>query len=201
MTAHPDVPYTVPNKGIRRLERTFRRPVIEIDVSMTQRTKSNQMSAKTRSGEPTVAGDRPYNFKEQVGHLLRRNYQRHLAIFQAVAADRQLTSVQFVTLCAISDYGPSSQAQLVNSTAIDQATIRGIISRLVERKLIKLSADPLDKRKVVASLTGQGRQLLQEMIPSAQEITIETVAPLNPAEREAFMFLLRKLIEGEDGGN
>ena len=136
-----------------------------------------------------------------MGHLLRRNYQRHLAIFQAAAADRQLTSVQFVTLCAISDYGPSSQAQLVNSTAIDQATIRGIISRLVERKLIKLSADPSDKRKVVASLTGQGRLLLQEMIPSAREITIETVAPLNPAEREALMFLLRKLIEGEGGGN
>ncbi|KJC38695.1 MarR family transcriptional regulator [Bradyrhizobium sp. LTSP849] len=159
------------------------------------------MSARVRSGRSSVEDDRPYNFKEQVGHLLRRNYQRHLAIFQAAAADRQLTSVQFVTLCAISDYGPSSQAQLVNSTAIDQATIRGIISRLVERKLIKLSADPSDKRKVVASLTGHGRQLLQEMIPSAREITVETVAPLNPAEREALMFLLRKLIEGEDGGN
>jgi MarR family transcriptional regulator, lower aerobic nicotinate degradation pathway regulator len=191
----------IPNKGIRRLERTVRRPVIKIDVSMTERTKSNQMNARTRSGKLSVEGDRPYNFKEQVGHLLRRNYQRHLAIFQAVAADKQLTSVQFVTLCAISDYGPSSQAQLVNSTAIDQATIRGIISRLVERKLIKLSADPLDKRKVVASLTGQGRQLLEKMIPSAQEITVETVAPLNPAEREALMFLLRKLIEGEDVGN
>ena len=183
------------------MERALRRPVIEIDVSMTERTKSNQMSARTRSGKPSMEGDRPYNFKEQVGHLLRRNYQRHLAIFQAFADEKQLTSVQFVTLCAISDYGPSSQAQLVNSTAIDQATIRGIISRLEERKLIKLSADPLDKRKVVASLTGQGRQLLEKMIPSAREITVETVAPLNPAEREALMFLLRKLIESEGGGN
>jgi DNA-binding MarR family transcriptional regulator len=166
-------------------------------VRMTPYTKSSRSTSKQASDDTNDA-NRSYNFKEQVGHLLRRNYQRHLAIFQAVAPDKQLTSVQFVALCAISDYGPSSQVELVNSTAIDQATIRGIISRLAERKLIKLSADPSDKRKVVASLTNQGRQLLSTMVPSAQRISVETLAPLNPAEREALIFLLRKLMESEN---
>ena len=68
------------------------------------------------------------------------------------------------------------------------------------RKLIKLHPEPADKRKVVASLTDRGKQLLEQMIPYAEAITAETLAPLNPAEREAFLFLLRKLIASERDG-
>jgi hypothetical protein len=71
-----------------------------------------------------------YTFSEQVGHLLRKAYQRHLAIFQQNVGDSQLTAVQFVTLCALRDHGPSSQTELVKATAVDQATIRGIVDRL-----------------------------------------------------------------------
>ncbi len=69
-------------------------------------------------------GQEPYRVTEQVGHLLRKAYQRHLAIFQDNATDPSLTSVQFVTLCALHDLGPVSQAELVKATAVDQATIR-----------------------------------------------------------------------------
>ena len=116
-------------------------------------------------------------------------------MFQSSSADPQLTSVQFVTLCAINDFGPSSQVELVKSTAIDQASIRGIINRLRTRQLIKISVDRSDRRKVVAELTVKGRSVLARMIPSARRITAQTLNPLNPAEREAFLFLLRKLIE------
>ena len=142
-----------------------------------------------------MAGEAEYDFRQQVGHLLRKNYQRHLAVFQSLSADPQLTSVQFVTLCAINDFGPSSQVELANSTATDQATIRGIINRLKARKLISLSADRTDRRKVVAELTQKGREVLARMIPSARKITAQTLDPLNTGEREALLFLLRKLIE------
>ena len=71
-----------------------------------------------------------YVFSDQVGYLLRRTYQRHLAIFQAQSVDPQLTSVQFSTLCALRDGGPQSQGELVKVTGVDQATIRGIIDCL-----------------------------------------------------------------------
>lgn len=44
-----------------------------------------------------------YHFTEQVGHLLRKVYQRHVAIFQQNVGDSQLTAVQFITLCAVRD--------------------------------------------------------------------------------------------------
>ena len=60
-----------------------------------------------------------YQVTEQIGHLLRKAYQRHTAIFQQNACDAQLTSIQFVTLCALRDQGPSSQAELIKATAVD----------------------------------------------------------------------------------
>lgn len=136
-----------------------------------------------------------YVVTEQVGHLLRKAYQRHLAIFQENAIDPNLTSVQFVALCALREHGPSSQAELVKATAIDQATIRGIIDRLKARKLISLGRDDKDGRKVIMSLRAEGEALVQEMYASARLISELTVKNLNPAERIAFDYLLRKVID------
>src|SRR5882762_9192563 len=57
-------------------------------------------------GTTSSAGPDGYVFSNQIGHLLRRAYQRHLAIFQQNASDPNLTSIQFVTLCALRDRGP-----------------------------------------------------------------------------------------------
>ncbi|WP_313614119.1 MarR family winged helix-turn-helix transcriptional regulator [Agrobacterium sp.] len=136
-----------------------------------------------------------YHVTEQVGHLLRQAYQRHLSIFQANSSDPDLTSVQFVTLCALRDLGARSQVELVKATSVDQATIRGIVERLKARGLIDLSKDKDDGRKVVISLLPKGEALLEEMYPRAYRISEETVSCLNPAERIALLYLLRKIGE------
>ncbi|CAN7719618.1 MarR family winged helix-turn-helix transcriptional regulator [Rhizobium sp. LjRoot258] len=145
------------------------------------------------------APENGYNVTEQVGHLLRKAYQRHLSIFQTNANDPDLTSVQFVTLCALHDLGPSSQVELVKATSVDQATIRGIVERLKARGLIDLSKDTADGRKVVISLVPKGEALLEEMYPRAHLISEKTVSRLNPAERIALLYLLRKIADDEDG--
>ncbi len=137
-----------------------------------------------------------YRFSDQIGYLLRRAYQRHLAIFQENASDPQLTAVQFSTLCALRDGGPLSQSELVAATAVDQATIRGIVERLKARGLIALAKDPQDARKVIIAITADGLALLDDMVPRAHRISELTVAGLNPAERAALDFVLRKIIDG-----
>ncbi|OED00778.1 MarR family transcriptional regulator [Rhizobium sp. YK2] len=136
-----------------------------------------------------------YQVTEQVGHLLRKAYQRHLAIFQDNAVDPSLTSVQFVTLCALRDNGPISQGELVKATAVDQATIRGIIDRLKSKNMIEISRDAHDGRKVIVSLTPAGEAILEQMYPRARSITEKTMGPLNPAEQVALLYLLRKIAD------
>ncbi|HGM6743907.1 winged helix-turn-helix transcriptional regulator [Serratia ureilytica] len=146
---------------------------------------------------PSAVSGQPenYHFTEQVGHLLRKVYQRHVAIFQQNVGDSQLTAVQFITLCAVRDMGPSSLTELVQVTAVDQATIRGIVERLKARDLITVTPDPIDRRKVVVGLTDAGGELLAETVPQAAKITELTFGTLNPAERIALIFLLNKMLE------
>lgn len=135
-----------------------------------------------------------YDVTQQVGHLLRKVYQRHLAIFNELSSPTGLTSVQFVTLCILRDLGDCSQAELVRATAVDQATIRGVVDRLKARGLLELKKDASDGRKVMMALTDEGRAILDAMYPKARAISEETLIHLNPAERIALSFLLRKMM-------
>lgn len=134
-----------------------------------------------------------YVFSDQVGHLLRRAYQRHVAIFQQTISDSQLTAAQFVVLCAIRKFVSCSLSEIVKVTAIDQATMRGIIERLKAREVISVSHDAHDRRKVLVSLTPAGEDIIQATVPAAFAVSEATFGNLNPAERVAIVYLLRKM--------
>ena len=150
-------------------------------------------SRKPPSSEQVPEEHRTYDFSVQVGHLLRRAYQRHMAIFQRLNLDPQLTSVQLGALCALRDHGASSLTFLGCATGTDHATTRGVVERLKERDLLMFSSDVNDQRKVIVDLSPEGRSLVNRMIPVAIEINKLTAERLNPAEQVALVYLLKKL--------
>lgn len=133
-----------------------------------------------------------YVLDDNVGFLLRQAGQRHLAIF-AERMPEQLTATQFAALAKIREIGPCSQNRLGRLTAMDAATIKGVVDRLALRGLMRAKADPEDGRMLLISLTPQGRRLADRAIPAAHEITRLTLAPLAEAERGLLLALLRKL--------
>lgn len=163
------------------------------------RPPAARTTASPRTAEAAPAADAPYDFSAQIGHLLRRAHQRHAAVFQAFIPDSTLTVAQFVVMCALRDHGSCSISELVKTTVIDQATIRGVVERLKNRQLIALEPDPIDRRKVSASLSPQGQTLVAEVEPFARTITEETFGTLNSAERVALLYLLQKMIDSGYG--
>ncbi|MBY4899134.1 MarR family winged helix-turn-helix transcriptional regulator [Cupriavidus sp. AU9028] len=141
----------------------------------------------------SASGD-VYDFHDQIGHLLRRAYQRHVAIFQESIPDSDLTAAQFVTLCAVKEMEGCSLNDIVKATAIDQATIRGVIERLKARGFLAVAADPNDRRKLIVRMTSKGLALVDKTIPFAKAVTEATFGDLNEAERVALLFLLRKML-------
>ena len=135
-----------------------------------------------------------YILESQVGHLLRRAHQRHAAIFQEMIGDAQLTPLQFAALVKLHDLGEVSQNALGRRTAMDAATMQGVIKRLVARGLIDRKPDPEDRRRVVLSLTAEGRAVAAAAMPNGHAITDETLAGLDDAERRCFLSLLKRLI-------
>ncbi|APG12824.1 DNA-binding MarR family transcriptional regulator [Bradyrhizobium sp. JR7.2] len=133
-----------------------------------------------------------YVLDEQVGFILRQVWQRHSSIFSRDIGTN-LTPTQWAALSKLAETGPCSQNQLGRLTAMDVATIKGVIDRLTARGLTETSQDPEDGRRLLVSLTRAGQQLAEKVAPSALAITRETLAPLDAREREMLMALLNKL--------
>src|SRR5215510_4565547 len=133
-----------------------------------------------------------YVLDEQIGFILRQVWQRHTAIF-ARDIGTNLTPTQWAALSKLTETGPCSQNQLGRLTAMDVATIKGVIDRLSARGLTETSQDPEDGRRLLVSLTRAGQQLAEKLAPNALAISRETLAPLDAKERETLMMLLGKL--------
>nr|GAJ34647.1 transcriptional regulators [Bradyrhizobium sp. DOA9] len=129
---------------------------------------------------------------EQVGFILRQVWQRHSSIFTRDIGTN-LTPTQWAALSKLAETGPCSQNQLGRLTAMDVATIKGVIDRLTARGLTETSQDPEDGRRLLVSLTRAGQQLAEKLAPNALAITRETLAPLDAKERDTLMALLNKL--------
>lgn len=153
--------------------------------------------ANSPAKPPSAMPDDDYDFSQQIGHLLRRAYQRHTALFQAAIPDSDLTAAQFVTLCAVRDRGTCSLNEVVKATAIDQATIRGVVDRLKARALLVVAADPDDRRKLVLRVTDEGMALVESTVPFAKQVTEQTFGSLNPGERVAINYLLQAMIQAD----
>jgi DNA-binding MarR family transcriptional regulator len=139
--------------------------------------------------EPTPG----YRLEDQVGHLMRRAHQRHTAIFQDGLGDCDLTPTQFAALVKIKDLGKVTQNLLGRHTAMDPATIQGVVQRLQARGLIQRKPDAADRRVTLLSLTPSGRELAARAVARAREVTRATLEPLTIPERAQLVELLRKL--------
>ena len=133
-----------------------------------------------------------YILDDQVGFVLRQVSQRHAAIFIGKIGE-DLTPTQWAVLAKLLEKGPSSQNLLGRQTAMDAATIKGVVDRLTKRGLTQTHPDPDDARRLVVGLTHEGKRLAQEAVPRAEAITEDTLAPLSRAERMTLLNLLRKL--------
>jgi MarR family transcriptional regulator, lower aerobic nicotinate degradation pathway regulator len=133
-----------------------------------------------------------YILDEQIGFILRQVWQRHAAIF-AREIGINLTPTQWAALSKLMETGPCSQNQLGRLTAMDVATIKGVIDRLTARGLTETSPDLEDGRRLLVSITRTGQQVVEKAAPNALAITRETLAPLDAKERETLMGLLGKL--------
>ena len=134
-----------------------------------------------------------YRFTDQIGHLLRRAYQRHVAIFQQTVPDSQLTAAQFVVLCSVRDRGSCEIGDIVKATAIDEDSVRGIVERLKWRKCLGAEHEPGDARQTRLTLTPEGAAMVEQTVPFAREISEQTYGELSADERVAIVALLRKI--------
>jgi MarR family transcriptional regulator, lower aerobic nicotinate degradation pathway regulator len=133
-----------------------------------------------------------YILDDQVGFILRQVYQRHAALFSEQLGE-DLTPMQWAVLAKLAELGASSQNMLGRLTAMDVATIKGVVERLARRDLVETRPDPDDRRRLVVSLSSAGQDLYARLVAVASEVSHLTLAPLSRTERATLIDLLSKL--------
>lgn len=132
-----------------------------------------------------------YVLDDQIGYLLRRVTQRHLAIFSE--AIPQVTTMQFAVLARLAQMGPLSQNLLGRETGMDGATVKGVVDRLSRQGLVTTTPDPDDRRRLTVALSSDGANLFRSTRDRALMVSDRTLGPLSDAERQVLMGLLLRL--------
>lgn len=133
-----------------------------------------------------------YALDEQIGFILRQAYQRHAVLFSERFGE-DFTPMQWAVVAKLAETGECSQNMLGRQTAMDVATIKGVIDRLVARGFVETAPDPNDGRRLILSLTPEGQSVIDRNIEIARAVTDETLAPLTSGERMMLIELLRKI--------
>jgi len=133
-----------------------------------------------------------YVLDAQIGYLLRLANQRHALIFQEHAI-LDLTPTQFAAMVRLLEEGECSQNELGRRTAMDVATIKGVVDRLRAKGLVTLKPDPHDKRRTTITPAGVKEELRDKLHDMGRSITEQTLAPLTRTERGTLLRLLSKL--------
>ena len=132
-----------------------------------------------------------YILDAQIGYVLRRVTQRHLAIFSELIPG--VTTTQFAVLARLAELGPQSQNLLGRATAMDAATIKGVVDRLVRQGLVETTPDPEDRRRLTVGLTAAGSAVFCNTRAIALTVSDHTLQPLGAPERRQLMALLARL--------
>jgi DNA-binding MarR family transcriptional regulator len=126
---------------------------------------------------------------------LHQEYMRRLSV-GAVGAWLQLdlTLPQLRLLYLLAREGPATPGALARTLRLAPSTVTGLLDRLDERGLVRRDDDPASRRCVVASATGAGAALIDDVVASRREQLSALLARLSEDERarvaEAFRLLV-----------
>ena len=145
-------------------------------------------------GQVKLGEDWPENYvlSDQIGYILRKANQRHAGIFsETMPAD--LTPTRFSAMVKLLELGSLSQNELGRHTAMDIATIKGVVDRLRSRGLVESKKDSKDARRQLIELTPKGKELILSAIPLARQVSKKTTDTLTKSETLHLSRLLHKI--------
>ncbi len=177
-----------------------RRHATDAKAGGTKRPKGKTMrnTARTPDDEGTLTLFERMPLWSRPGYLIRRMHQIHHALFFEECKDFNITPVQYGVMTALK-YSPDlDQHSLGLELGIDRTNAADVLVRLEKRGLVSRRRSTEDKRMVLARLTPEGAQVTDDMLAAMQRAQDRLMEPLLPQERNAFITMLIRLIDGNN---
>jgi DNA-binding MarR family transcriptional regulator len=141
------------------------------------------------TAQPTA----PTTIRDLPSWLLGRAAARGRALVADALAAHGLKMWHHVVLSAVLDRQPVAQADLVRGVGLDPKDMVGVLNDLQAAGLVERAPDPKDRRKNAVTATEAGTALVATCARAARAANDELLAPLDDAERDAFLDMLRRV--------
>jgi DNA-binding MarR family transcriptional regulator len=96
-----------------------------------------------------------------------------------------LTALQYTALTVLERHPDLTTAHLARHSFVTTQTMSDMVTALLDRGLIERHRDAADRRRLVISLTDDGRRCLGRMRPAVVALEAEMLADLSEAEADA----------------
>ncbi|NKC31233.1 MarR family winged helix-turn-helix transcriptional regulator [Falsiroseomonas selenitidurans] len=132
----------------------------------------------------------------QLGFLLRLAQEAAFDAFAARTGQAALRPGRYSILVIIAANPGISQTALGAAAGRDKSTLTPALADLERRGLIRRDRPPQDRRSYALTLTEVGRQVLEGLRHHAAAHDAALEALVGPADRAAFVAVLRRIIQG-----
>ncbi len=112
-------------------------------------------------------------------------------------ADLGLKLPHHAVLAAISQHGPTAQADLGRRLQIDPKDLVLLLNHLEDAGLVLRAPDPRDRRKNAVTITAAGERTLVRCGRLAEQANAELLEPLDESEQRQLVALLTRVHEAQ----
>jgi DNA-binding MarR family transcriptional regulator len=148
----------------------------------------------TREAETNMKLDDHKEGLSSALHLLHRAGQCADELFAVNVGGAEITPRQFAVLKAIAESEEPSQTTLVEKTGIDRSTMADIVRRLISKGHAQRKRTRHDARMYAVRLTDRGTQALKVAEPAARSTEQRILSAIPPAQRDAFLKSLSRIV-------
>ena len=126
-------------------------------------------------------------------HLLNKAARFAGKHWHSRVKDLQLTATQAKVLTFMLDLSNPTSQQLAEHCALDNATLTGVIDRLLNLQLVERKSSDSDRRVLHINYSEQGREIAEQLKSRQQPANEEFLTALTNAEQQQLRQLLQKL--------
>lgn len=131
------------------------------------------------------------------GHLARRLQQAHYLLWTTMVSE-ETTSPQYAVLNTLVAEPGLDQRTVGERVGLDRSTIAEVVGRLLRRGLLDKVRDPGDGRRSLLRVTDEGARVHRRLTVRTARMNQVLLAPLDPAEREVFIDLIRRVADAAE---
>jgi DNA-binding MarR family transcriptional regulator len=144
----------------------------------------------------TTAGDvTPAALRKRPGWLLGQISMHHHRLLTDALGAANARPYHYRVLAALQEFGSGSQVKVGRHAGLDRSDVVATVDELVERGFVNRSADPIDRRRNIISITPAGRAHFRKLDKILADVQDELLSPISANQRDQLIRLLTRILE------